>query len=145
MSYFNKCEHCGASLDPGEKCDCIASALNVTDEEVAAVMDPRLQGPMRPKYKHAGKKVKVKDGVGNSSFGDDMSGADFVIEDWCANIWGESWMDMTSNPTALEYAFRTGSYGGNNNVPPFSNDVLYGHVGTFAHLFHVNELELEDL
>ena len=34
MSYFNQCEHCGASLDPGEKCDCISSALNVTDEEI---------------------------------------------------------------------------------------------------------------
>lgn len=145
MSYFNQCEHCGAALDPGEKCDCIGSALNVTDEEVAAVMDPRLQGPMRRKYEHAGKTVKVKSGVGKSAFGEDMSGSDFIIEDWCANVWGESWMDMTGNPTALEYAFRIGTNGRHNNVPPFSNDVLYGKVGMFAHLFHINELELEDL
>lgn len=22
MSYSNECPHCGANLDPGEKCDC---------------------------------------------------------------------------------------------------------------------------
>ena len=25
MSYFKICPHCGAHLDPGEKCDCIRS------------------------------------------------------------------------------------------------------------------------
>jgi transcription initiation factor IIE alpha subunit len=24
MAYFNTCPHCGATLDPGEKCECIA-------------------------------------------------------------------------------------------------------------------------
>lgn len=33
MSYFNQCEYCGASLDPGEKCDCMGSAVNATNEE----------------------------------------------------------------------------------------------------------------
>lgn len=23
MAYFNTCPHCGATLDPGEKCECI--------------------------------------------------------------------------------------------------------------------------
>lgn len=22
MAYFDRCEHCGATLDPGERCDC---------------------------------------------------------------------------------------------------------------------------
>lgn len=22
MAYFSECEHCGAALDPGERCDC---------------------------------------------------------------------------------------------------------------------------
>lgn len=145
MSYFNNCEHCGAALDPGEKCDCIGSALNVTDEEVQNIMDPRLENPMRPKYEFAGETVKVKSGVGKSSFGVDMSGADFEIEDWAVNIWGKSWLDMQGNPTALEYAFRTAVYGDNNNVPQFSDDVLGGKIGGYSHLFHVNELELEDL
>ena len=25
MSYFKTCSHCGAHLDPGEKCDCIGA------------------------------------------------------------------------------------------------------------------------
>ena len=25
MSYFKTCPHCGANLDPGEKCDCIGA------------------------------------------------------------------------------------------------------------------------
>lgn len=33
---------------------------------------------MREKFKYAGQKVKIKQGVGISSFGQDMSGQDFV-------------------------------------------------------------------
>ena len=146
MAYYKECEHCGAKLDPGETCDCLVNtALRVTDEEVKEVLDPRNESVMRKKYEHAGETVKIKSGVGKSSFGEDMSGQDFIIEDWCANVWGKSWMDMTGNPTALEYAMRTCISGENNHVPAFSNDVLYGKVGFYAHLFHINELELEDL
>lgn len=145
MAYYKECEHCGAKLDPGETCDCIASSLTVTDEEVEEVLDPRNQSVMRKKYEYAGETVKIKSGVGKSFYNQDMSGQDFIIEDWCVNVWGKSWMDMTGNPTSLEYATRTCISGDNNNVPAFSNDVLYGKVGGFAHLFHINELELEDL
>ncbi len=44
--------------------------------------------------------------------------------------------------TKSEYAVRSATFGKNNNVPMFSNDVLYGKVGMFGHLIHVNELEL---
>lgn len=27
MAYFNKCPHCGAYLDPGEKCECIKESI----------------------------------------------------------------------------------------------------------------------
>lgn len=99
---------------------------------------------MRDKFIHAGETVKVKSGVGISSFGQDMSGSDFVIEDWCENILGCSWMDANGNPAALEYAIRSGFFGRNNDVPEFSNDVVYGKVGPFGHLFHINELELPE-
>ena len=98
---------------------------------------------MREKSVYAGKTVKIKNGVGVGLAVGDMSGQDFVVEDWCENLWGRSWMGMDGNPTALEYAIRTGFNGQNNNVPVFSDDVLYGKVGAFAHLFHINELELE--
>lgn len=100
---------------------------------------------MREKSKYAGQTVKIKDGVGINSFKQDMSGMNFVIEDWCENVLGCSWMDANGNPTALEYAMRSGFNGSNNNVPTFSNDVLYGKVGAFGHLFHVNELELAEV
>lgn len=98
---------------------------------------------MRSRFEKAGNTVKIKSGVGISSFGQEMSGADFRIEDWCENVLGCSWVDANGNPAALEYAMRTGFNGRNNNVPMLSNDVLYGKVGPFGHLFHVNELELE--
>lgn len=60
------------------------------------------------------------------------------------NVFGCSWLDANGNPAALEYALRIGFYGENNNVNLFSEDVLYGKVGYFGHLFHVNELELPE-
>ena len=97
---------------------------------------------MREKFKYAGQTVKVKSGVGTSLSGQDMSGEDFTIEDWCENVLGKSWMFANGNPAALEYAARSGMFGKNNDVPTFSDDVVYGKVGMFGHLFHVNELEL---
>ena len=98
---------------------------------------------MREKFKYAGKTVKIKDGVGHGTQEYDMSGMDFTIEDYCENVIGCSWMNAIGNPAALEYAVRIALYGGNNGVSTFSNNVLYGKVGMFGHLFHVNELELE--
>lgn len=101
---------------------------------------------MRDKFKYAGKTVKVKEGVGNNTFGEDMSGMSFTIEDWAINLWhGTSWMDMNGNPAALEYAMRTGFNGRNNNVPTFSDDVLGGKIGAYSHLFHINELDFTEI
>ena len=100
---------------------------------------------MREVSQYAGKEVKIKDGVGISSFGDDLSGQMFIIEDWCENVMGCSWMYANGNLAAMEYAMRTGVNGKNNDVPTFCNDVLYGKVGPFGHLFHVNELNLTEV
>ena len=99
----------------------------------------------RVPFEHAGKKVKVKEGVGKGLQVGDMSGMDFVIEDWCENVLGVSWMFANGNPAAIEYAFRTASNGDKNNVPHLSNDVVYGKIGGLGHLFHVNELNLVGL
>lgn len=97
---------------------------------------------MRARFEKAGEIVKIKSGVGVSTTGQDMSGLDFVIEDWWENIAGCSWLFANGNPAAIEYAIRNACYGDNNNVPLLSGDVLYGKVGPFGHLFHINELEL---
>lgn len=99
----------------------------------------------RVPFEHAGKKVKVKEGVGKGLQVDDMSGMDFVIEDWCENVLGCSWMNANGNPAAMEYAIRIAENGQNNDVPIFSNDVVYGKIGGFGHLFHINELNLVGL
>ena len=100
---------------------------------------------MKEKFKFAGETVKIKSGVGKGLQVGDMSGMDFVIEDWCENVLGCHWGSADGNPAALEYAMRSSFNGANNNVPTFSNDVLYGKVGMFGHLFHVNELELPEV
>lgn len=99
---------------------------------------------MREKYTRCGETVKVKNGVGAGMQTDDMSGQDFIIEDWCENVLGCSWMDANGNPSAIEYSIRTAFQGKNNNVPLFSNDVLYGKIGGLGHLFHVNELNVDN-
>lgn len=53
-----------------------------------------------------------------------------------------SWTNANGNPAALEYAIRTSFFGDNNDVPVFSDDVLYGKIDGLGHLFHLNELEL---
>lgn len=98
---------------------------------------------MREKFKHAGHVAKIKNGVGHGMQGYDMSGKDFEAEDWCENVIGRSWMAANGNPAALEYAMRSGIFGKNNEVPTFSDDVVYGKVGGFGHLFHVNELDFD--
>lgn len=100
---------------------------------------------MRKKCKYAGMTVKVKPGVGlgiEVKTERDLSGLEFEIEDWCENVIGCSWMEADGNPAALEYAIRTALHGKKNNVPIFSNDVVYGKIGPFSHLFHLRELEL---
>lgn len=97
---------------------------------------------MRKKFERAGETVKIKSGTGKSMSGEDMSGEFFVIEDWCENVLGCSWMDANGNPAAMEYAVRSAFNGSNNHVPMFSDDVLYGKVRSLGHLFHINELEL---
>lgn len=62
---------------------------------------------MREKFKFAGETVKIKSGVGKGFQVCDMSGMDFVIEDWCENVLGCHLWSADGNPAALEYAMRS--------------------------------------
>lgn len=66
---------------------------------------------MRERFAKSGKAVKIKSGVGAGFQLGDMSGMDFIIEDWGENVLGCSWMYANENPAALEYAARTGVNG----------------------------------
>ncbi len=97
---------------------------------------------MREKSTYAGQTVKTKAGVGHGVQCGDMSGREFIIEDWAENVLGRSWMNANGNPAALEYAMRSAMFGDIYHVHIFSEDVLYGKIGGLGHLFSVNELEL---
>ncbi len=34
MSYYSTCPHCGANLDPGERCDCIQAKIDQLFERI---------------------------------------------------------------------------------------------------------------
>lgn len=36
MAYYNTCPHCGAHLDPGERCDCQSAGKDEEKREEAA-------------------------------------------------------------------------------------------------------------
>ena len=39
MAWDNKCEHCGANLDAGEKCDCQTEEKALTDNEIIKALE----------------------------------------------------------------------------------------------------------
>lgn len=94
------------------------------------------------KYRYAGKKMKIKKGVGIITPGDKAEGLVFEVEDYWINISGKSWMDSNGNPACMEYAFRTACQ--ELKVPTFSDNVVYGKIDGFGHLFHECELEVID-
>lgn len=67
---------------------------------------------------------------------------EYTIEDYWDRVSGISWMDANGNPACLKYAIRTGTGQtiGGANVPLLTDEVVYGKVGPFGHLLHVNEL-----
>jgi hypothetical protein len=101
--------------------------------------------PMREKSKYAGLTVKIKENVGEGWNHQKLAGMDFLVEDWCENLLGCSWMDAPGNGAVLEYYVRTSHHGEANHVPDYSVDVLGGKVEGYSHLFHINELELENV
>lgn len=85
---------------------------------------------MREKFKYAGQTVKTKQGVGTSSFGQDMSEQDFIVEDWWENVSGCSWMNSNGNPAALEYAVRS-AFNGENNM--YQHSMMMFYMGKSGH------------
>lgn len=92
---------------------------------------------MRDTHPLAGKTVKLSDGLGPCFAGGDISGAEFIVEDWAENVLGCSVWAANGNPAALEYAFRIGSNGRNT---PIDNNAVYGKVGIFGHIVHDSEI-----
>jgi hypothetical protein len=85
----------------------------------------------RESFKFSGQTVKIKPEVKN------YGGEEILIEDYCENIFGGSWMFANGNPAALQYAVRVGL-----EKLPIDNEVVYGKIGMLGKLFHVTELDL---
>ncbi|MEV4735522.1 MULTISPECIES: hypothetical protein [unclassified Microbacterium] len=60
---------------------------------------------------------------------------DFVVEDWWDHLTGKSWMFSDGNPAVIDYSIRSGM-----NGLPTDNEVVYGKVGAFGYLVHVDEI-----
>jgi len=93
---------------------------------------------IRDKYVYAGQTVRTKPNIGIGLQGDELGGREFIIEDYCENVLGVSWMNANGNPAALEYAMRNG-FNGNFRL---DNEVVYGKIDGLGHLIHVSELDL---
>lgn len=92
---------------------------------------------MRDTHPLAGKTVKLSDGLGPCFAGGDISGAEFIVEDWAENVLGCSVWAADRNPAALEYAIRMFS---NGKMVPIDNNAVYGKVGIFGHIVHDSEI-----
>jgi hypothetical protein len=64
-----------------------------------------------------------------------FAGETYRIEDWWDRVAGKSWTVCDGNPACLEYAMRSASEG-----TGISDEVVYGHIGSFGKLIHVSQL-----
>lgn len=63
-------------------------------------------------------------------------GREYHIEDWNDRVFdGTSWMFMQGHAASLAFATRAALAG-----LPLNNEVVYGKVGPYGHLVHVEEI-----
>lgn len=97
---------------------------------------------MRKQYESAGKAVKLKKNLAPEANGRDISGREFIIEDWAENVLEAPW--ATSNFAGMNYLTRVlASHASSKYVTlPENDDVLYGKIGVLG--FCVHRLEIDD-
>ena len=88
----------------------------------------------------ANKVVKIKAGATHPQV-EHFGGAEFKVEDWWDRVGGISWMVAVGNPACMIYAMRTGL---TERFIPINDEVLYGKIGMFGHLVHIDEIEVEE-
>ena len=86
-----------------------------------------------------GKKFKVKKSVGKGALNRQLGGKIFIAEGYWRELTGESWVDSRlDNPAVIEFFARNLDKYIDTDV---ENDVIYGHIDGFGHLFHKSELK----
>jgi len=61
---------------------------------------------------------------------------EYRVEGYWDELTGRSWAVSDGNPAAIAYAVRTGI-----KDLPLDDNVLYGKIGPFGHLVHVDEIQ----
>ncbi len=84
----------------------------------------------------AGKTVRIRQSATHPQV-ENFGGSMFRVEDWWDRLAGKSWGNCDGNPTCLVYAVRA-----SQNDLDYSDEVLYGKVGFFGHLVHMDEIEI---
>lgn len=86
-----------------------------------------------------GKRFIVKKHIKKGFLNRKLGGKIFIAEGYWHELTGKSWADSSlSNPAVLEFVTR--------NLDKYmdattENDVIYGYINGFGHLFHKNELK----
>lgn len=68
----------------------------------------------------------------------DFGGSEYRVEDWWDRLQDKSWKVSYGNPACIIYSLRAES----NNLP-LDDEVLYGKIGSFGHLVHISEVEID--
>ncbi len=89
---------------------------------------------MSEQTNYAGQTVRLKADAKHPQY-PSFGGGIVRIEDTDRAVFGTSWMNMNSNPSALIYAMRSGF-----NGIPFGGTVYYGKHGNFGVLVHESEI-----
>ena len=85
------------------------------------------------------KKFEAKKSVGKGALNRQLGGKIFIAEGYWHELTGESWVDSRlDNPAVLEFVTRNLYKYIDTDV---ENDVIYGHIDGFGHLFHKSELK----
>lgn len=64
------------------------------------------------------------------------NGTEYRLEDWWDHLTGKGWGYSDGNPAALNYAMRLAG-----TDLPWDDEVVYGKIGAFGYLIHVNEID----
>lgn len=86
-----------------------------------------------------GKKFRVKRSIGKGLLNRQLGGKIFVVDGYWHELTGKSWADSNlNNPAVFEFVTRNPNKYINTEK---ENNVLYGHIDGFGHLFHEEELK----
>lgn len=83
----------------------------------------------------ANKKFRIKSGFKHPQI-ETFAGNIIHVEDYWDIVSGKSWKSSQGNAACIIYSIRSAM-----NDLPIDDEVVYGKIGPYGHLVHINELE----